>query len=147
MPSVTAFKKILQQETALQEIVQLVGKDSLSEDQKLTLGLAEIVREDFLQQNGFSDWDYCCPLWKTKWMLRNFCHFYDLGMKVIANSRDSNRRITYTDIKVHCDDVYTRLTEMNKEIPIPQNKEPVCDKFQRLYDDITAAFQDLEMGA
>ena len=38
------------------EIVQLVGKDSLSEDQKVTLEAAKIIREDFLQQNGFSEY-------------------------------------------------------------------------------------------
>merc|ERR1712106_533862 len=47
------FKEILQKEDDLQEIVQLVGKDSLSEDQKVTLETAKIIREDFLQQNGF----------------------------------------------------------------------------------------------
>merc|ERR1719314_32764 len=47
------MKEILQTEDDLQEIVQLVGKDSLSEDQKCTLEVAKIVREDFLQQNGF----------------------------------------------------------------------------------------------
>merc|ERR1712054_26943 len=47
------MKEILQKEDDLQEIVQLVGKDSLSEDQKCTLEVAKIIREDFLQQNGF----------------------------------------------------------------------------------------------
>merc|ERR1719327_1936779 len=58
------MKEILQQEDDLQEIVQLVGKDSLSEDQKCTLEVAKIVREDFLQQNGFTDYDFMCPLAK-----------------------------------------------------------------------------------
>ena len=43
-------KDILQQEKDLQEIVQLVGRDSLGEDQKVVLELAKIIREDFLQQ-------------------------------------------------------------------------------------------------
>merc|ERR1712019_176409 len=47
-------KEILQKEDDLTEIVQLVGKDSLSEDQKCTLEVARVIREDFLQQNGFS---------------------------------------------------------------------------------------------
>merc|ERR1719357_1666520 len=42
------MKEILQKEDDLQEIVQLVGKDSLSEDQKCTLEVAKIIREDFL---------------------------------------------------------------------------------------------------
>ena len=43
------FKEILQEEEDLTEIVQLVGKESLSEDQKVTLEIARIIREDFLQ--------------------------------------------------------------------------------------------------
>lgn len=44
----TKFKEILQEEAELNEIVQLVGRDSLSEDQKLVLEIAKIIREDFL---------------------------------------------------------------------------------------------------
>ena len=48
---------ILQQEASLNEIVQLVGKDSLSPNDQLTLETAKMVREDFLQQNSFVDVD------------------------------------------------------------------------------------------
>lgn len=60
-----SFKQILTEETELTEIVQLVGRDSLSEDQKLSLEVAKIIREDFLQQDAFSDYDYNCPLYKV----------------------------------------------------------------------------------
>ena len=45
--------------------MQLVGKDSLSEDQKLTLDIAKIIKEEFLQQNAFSKYDFTCPLEKV----------------------------------------------------------------------------------
>ena len=48
---------VLQQESSLNEIVQLVGKDSLSPADQLTLETARMVREDFLQQNSFVDID------------------------------------------------------------------------------------------
>ena len=48
---------ILQEEASLNEIVQLVGKDSLSPGDQLTLETAKMVREDFLQQNAFVDID------------------------------------------------------------------------------------------
>ena len=48
---------ILQEENELNEIVQLVGKDSLSPADQLTLETAKMVREDFLQQNAFMDVD------------------------------------------------------------------------------------------
>ncbi len=56
------IKEILHEEVELTEIVQLVGRDSLSEDQKLTLDIAKIIKEEFLQQNAFTDCDYMCPL-------------------------------------------------------------------------------------
>jgi len=48
---------LLQSESSLNEIVQLVGKDSLSPNDQLTLESARMVREDFLQQNSFVDVD------------------------------------------------------------------------------------------
>jgi V/A-type H+-transporting ATPase subunit A len=48
---------ILQQEASLQEIVKLVGQDSLSPFDRLTLETAKMIREDFLQQNAFVDVD------------------------------------------------------------------------------------------
>merc|ERR1711907_620636 len=71
------IKEILQTEDDLQEIVQLVGKDSLSEDQKCTLEVAKIVREDFLQQNGFTDYDCLCPLAKTIGMMKVIVSFHE----------------------------------------------------------------------
>ena len=48
---------ILQSESGLLEIVQLVGKDAISPADRLTLEVARMVREDFLQQNAFMDVD------------------------------------------------------------------------------------------
>jgi V-type H+-transporting ATPase subunit A len=60
-------RDVLQQEKDLQEIVQLVGRDSLSEDQKVVLEIAKIVREDFLQQvsgaRGAQYWVLLLTLW------------------------------------------------------------------------------------
>ena len=48
---------VLQEEASLNEIVQLVGKDSLSPKDQITLETARMIREDFLQQNSFVDID------------------------------------------------------------------------------------------
>ena len=48
---------ILQEEDSLNEIVKLVGKDSLSAEDQMTLETARMIREDFLQQNAFMDED------------------------------------------------------------------------------------------
>jgi len=56
----------LQEEDSLMEIVQLVGSDSLPENQQLTLEVARLIREELLQQNAFHDVDKFCSLQKAK---------------------------------------------------------------------------------
>ncbi|NXA43455.1 VATA ATPase, partial [Eudromia elegans] len=53
----TKAKEILQEEEDLAEIVQLVGKASLAEADKVTLEVAKLLKDDFLQQNGYSPYD------------------------------------------------------------------------------------------
>jgi V-type H+-transporting ATPase subunit A len=121
------IKNILQKEDDLQEIVQLVGKDSLSEDQKCTLDIAKVVREDFLQQNGYSPYDYMCPLAKTIGMMRCIVTFHDLSQKAIASGTGDNR-VTWADIYStashhtgKCNDAYVELTKM--KFMAPKNTE------------------------
>jgi len=71
------IKKILQDENDLIEIVQLVGKDSLDEEQKAILEVAKLIKEEFLQQNAFSAHDYNCPLVKTIGMMKCIVTYYD----------------------------------------------------------------------
>ena len=49
--------ELLQEESKLNEVVQLVGQDALSPSDRLTLETAKMIREDFLQQNAFADVD------------------------------------------------------------------------------------------
>jgi V/A-type H+-transporting ATPase subunit A len=58
----TELSGLLQIESELQEIVQLVGSDALPVDQQLTLEVARMIREYFLQQNGFHEVDAYCDI-------------------------------------------------------------------------------------
>ena len=60
---------MIQSEVSLLEIVQLVGKSALGENDKATLDIANLLKNDFLQQNGISEHDAYCPWYKTTWML------------------------------------------------------------------------------
>lgn len=75
---------LLQNEAELQEIVRLVGIDSLSASDRLTLETARIVREDFLQQNAFVDVDSYTPLEKQYLLLNLVLEFYELGKRALA---------------------------------------------------------------
>ncbi|MGH7430036.1 MAG: V-type ATP synthase subunit A, partial [Candidatus Methylomirabilaceae bacterium] len=68
---------LLQRESELQEIVQLVGPDALQDDQRLIIEVGKMLREDFLQQSSFSEIDAHCPLEKAYGMLRAILFFYD----------------------------------------------------------------------
>ena len=61
---------LLQREAELQDIVQLVGSDALPDDQQLTLEIARMVREYFLQQNAYHDVDSYCPMINQYKMLK-----------------------------------------------------------------------------
>jgi len=74
---------LLQEESSLQEIVRLVGRDSLSEEDQLKLEATKSLREDYLQQNAFHDIDTFCSLEKQNKMLKLVLQFYDLGMKAL----------------------------------------------------------------
>ncbi len=75
---------ILQLEAELQEIVSLVGIDALSPQDRLTLETAQIIREDFLQQNAFSDTDSYTPLDKQAKLMQLILKFYELGKRAIS---------------------------------------------------------------
>jgi V/A-type H+-transporting ATPase subunit A len=68
---------VLDEEAELQEIVQLVGKDALPEDQQLTLEVARFLKEAWLQQNALDDVDQDCPPWKTHQILGVIKSFHD----------------------------------------------------------------------
>merc|ERR1739848_689371 len=108
------MKEILQKEDDLQEIVQLVGKDSLSEDQKCTLEVAKIIREDFLQQNGFSDYDFMCPLAKTIGMMKVIVGFHECAQKAISES-SGEHKITWNYIASSLRELITKITSMKFE--------------------------------
>lgn len=72
---------LLQEEAGLQEIVRLVGRDSLSEGDQLKLEVTKSIREDFLQQNAFHDVDTYCSLEKGYRMLSLILEFYDKTQK------------------------------------------------------------------
>jgi V-type H+-transporting ATPase subunit A len=138
LKDVAVTKQILQDEKSLQEIVQLVGKDSLSEDQKTTLELARLIREDFLSQNAFSEFDYTCPLEKCSGMLRCLVTFYERAIQAV---RQQDRPATWGKIRFGAlSAVYVALTRM-KFIPPGQTDEALRAHFISFQKEITEGFK------
>ena len=63
-------RALLQQETQLLEVVQLLGADALAPPQRVVLRIGRLLREDFLQQSAFDDEDAYCDLRKQVALLR-----------------------------------------------------------------------------
>jgi V-type H+-transporting ATPase subunit A len=117
----TRIREILQEEEDLTEIVQLVGRDSLSEDQKTVLEIAKIIREDFLQQNAFSNYDYNCPLYKTLGMMKCIVKFFENSKRAINESLKSEKKISWAIINNSIEKQLLELSQMKfKDPKIPQ---------------------------
>lgn len=121
----TKCKEILQYEKEIEEIVQLVGKNSLSEFERMTLDIAKMIREDFLQQNSYSSYDRYCPIYKTKEMLKNIMLFYEYCSKLLA------KNYTWENIKKEYKKVYVGLIQM-KFIEL----EDMEEKFKKLKEEL-----------
>jgi len=138
----TKCKEILQMEDDLTEIVQLVGKDSLAESDKITLEVAKIIRDDFLQQNGFTVYDRYCPFYKTVAMLRNIIHFYNEAQKAVERSVE--KKVTWALIKEQMGDIIYKITSMKFENPA-DGKEQVVGKLAELNKQIEEKFRNLDV--
>lgn len=68
---------LLQRERELEAIVQLVGPDALSDQDRFILFIAQVLREDFLQQSALDEIDQYCPIPKTYAMLKAIMTFYN----------------------------------------------------------------------
>ncbi|KAJ3337287.1 hypothetical protein HDU93_001333 [Gonapodya sp. JEL0774] len=135
----TKCKEILQMEEDLSEIVQLVGKSALAETDKITLEIAKIIKEDFLQQNGYSSYDRFCPFYKTVGMLRNMMGFYDMATHAVEAS---SNQITWAKIRESMSDIMYKLSSMKFEDPI-EGEAVIRERYQKLNKEMEERFRQL----
>ncbi|MFO8132949.1 MAG: ATP synthase subunit A [Thermoplasmatota archaeon] len=82
---------LLQREDELQEIIRLVGPDALPPSDRAVLEGAQIIREDFLQQNAYHEVDTFCPSEKQYEMLRIMLKYYHLVKDLASPTFDFDR--------------------------------------------------------
>ena len=116
---------VLQEEASLNEIVQLVGKDSLSAKDQITLEAAKMIREDFLQQNSFVDIDSYSE--------------YDRQARMLAMIRQYDTQ---------CRAAAERGGDLNALFTIPARegigraKAVPADQYKQAYADLTAKMEE-----
>ena len=130
------IKRILQDEEELTEVVQLVGKDSLSEDQKLILEIAKIIKNDFLQQNSFTEYDFTCPLRKTAGMMKCRVAYYNCALKALKEGTSENKKSLDQIIKKTKEE-YVDLTKM--KFITPKQGDEV---FEKIFSDKKTAIEE-----
>lgn len=104
-----SMMKLLQEESKLLDIVQLVGEDVLPDSQRLTLEIAKIMKVGFLQQNAFDKIDTFVPLDKQHEMLKLIYHLYEKSKECIKEG------IPISQIKNP--DIYDSVIKMKYNIP------------------------------
>ncbi len=75
---------LLQEESELNEIVQLVGVDGLSKEDRLKLDACKMIREDFLHQNSFHEIDTYSSVDKQDKLMKLIIHYFDQGQRALA---------------------------------------------------------------
>jgi len=126
-------------EEDLTEIVQLVGKDSLAESDKITLEVAKLIKEDYLQQNGFTNYDRFCPFYKSVWMMRNLIHFYTHAQRAVETA-DLDNKVTWAGIKGAMGELIYKLSSMKFQDPA-DGEEAIVKHYKALDEEITASFR------
>lgn len=134
----THIMRLLQKEAELDEIVRLVGVDSLSQNDRLALETAKSIREDYLHQNAFHEIDTYTSLRKQYYMLKIMLRFYESGCRIIEQG-------------VNVDEIFKLPVreQMGRAKYIPEDK--LEEGFQKLEMDVEAQLkaletQDMEVG-
>ena len=113
---------ILQDESALKEMVQLVGEDALSAPDRLKMEVARSVREDLLQQNAFMEEDTYTSLHKQFMLMKLILTFYDICLEALDKGANINK-----------------LIAMEVREPIGRFKYTAEDKVDERFKEIEAA--------
>lgn len=100
---------VLHEEAQLEDLVSVMGRDALTEPQKVVLAIARMLREDFLQQNVFASYDFTCPLVKSVAMLKCIMHLHEVCMAAVTRAEGP---VTWTAIKAHMPGTLLRISQL-----------------------------------
>ncbi|KAL0233584.1 hypothetical protein PCE1_002098 [Barthelona sp. PCE] len=134
---VDVVKEYLAKEALLLEVVKVAGKDSMPQSDLLDLEVARMIREDFLQQNGFTPFDYSSPIWKTGGIIKNLLLWASEATKLVTNG------VTVRIIVEETEELLERIARQ-KQI-MPDDMETGLEVLEQLSKDLKESFINLSM--
>lgn len=129
------MKEILSKAEELEQVVQLVGKSALSDSDKITLDVATLIKEDFLQQNGYSTYDAFCPIWKTFDMMKAFILYHDEAQKAVSNGANWSKLSEATSDVKHA-------VSSSKFLEPSRGQQEIHGEFEKLLSTIQERFAE-----
>lgn len=123
--------------------MQLVGKDSLSEEQKVILEFAKIIKEDFLQQNAFTPYDYFCPMAKTIGMMRIIAEAFTGIKKILQKTLGTENPLSLAEITTFMQSEMSRISRMKELEPLTK-EDDIRKFFNKLSNDVNVKLTELE---
>uniref|UniRef100_G3QBT4 H(+)-transporting two-sector ATPase n=1 Tax=Gasterosteus aculeatus aculeatus TaxID=481459 RepID=G3QBT4_GASAC len=117
---------------------------SLAETDKITLEVAKLIKDDFLQQNGYTPYDRFCPFYKTVGILSNMISFYDMARHAVESTSQSDNKITWAMIKEHMGEMLYKISSMKFKDPVKDGEVKIKAEFAQLLEDMQNAFRTLE---
>jgi len=133
------IKAILKEEQEIIPTVKLFGRDTLTEQQKLVLEMGKLIREDFLQQDVFSYYDYFCTSSKTVGMMKCIALFFDEAKKAMDELL-SEMKNSLNIILAMMKPLMIKLSKMKFESPKKTDSEHK-EFFENLCKEIISAFE------
>ena len=119
---------ILSTEDKLMETVRLIGSDVLPDDQKLTLEIARVIRQGFLQQNAFHEEDRNVPLKKQFLMMETILYLYARAKELIAAGHPMS--------VLKREAIFEKIIAIKYDVP--NAKPELFDDYRKMIDDFCA---------
>jgi V/A-type H+-transporting ATPase subunit A len=127
---------LLQKESELQEIVQLVGADALPDRDRVLLEGARVIREDYLQQHAYDDIDTYCSPEKQYGMLKLMLDFYDKTLGALEKGIPAKDIV---EIEVKDDIAKLKYVEQEKV------DQTIKDIYKKVDDQLNALLEKREV--
>lgn len=93
--------------------------------------------------SSYTPYDRYCPFYKSVNMLRNMIGFYEMARHAVETTAQSDNKVTWQTIREAMGNILYQLSSMKFKDPI-EGEQKLKAEFDQLYDDMSAAFRNLE---